>query len=544
VIALRTIRRVRLDAAGRALVWGPGLSLLSQADVVVALAPWLGVLRGPLGAVLAALGVFVWASRWLPARPAWPSLPGSRRRTSLVLFAAAWSVYACVGLHYASRLQVSGDEPHYLLMAQSLWRDADLDLENNFAREDWQEYMPGRPSPHYGAPRRDGRPFPAHSPGLPLLLAPIYALGGRRACVLLLAALASLLALQVRALAQRASGDARSALLAWAAAAGPPAFFYAFHVYTEVPSALALALALSLLLGGPGVKGAAGAALACAALPWLHVKMVPAAATLGLVALIRLRGTALAVFGTVALVMAAGYGAYYQAIFGHPTPLALYGGIPEDARSAPWRAAAGLLLDRSFGLLPHAPIFLLALAGLGATARRLHPGAWAHLLVGAAVVLPVLGWRMWWGGQCPPGRFLVPLLPFLGVALACRVASSGRGLARWSAAQLATGLALAVFMVWDPARRLLLNRGGRPTRVWDALSADTPVGRYLPSLPWPDPAEARVAAAWIVALLALLVLDRLAGRREGVDRLFQGLGLPVALLCGVGAAVDLWARAQ
>jgi hypothetical protein len=262
------------------------------------------------------------------------------------------------------------------------------------------------------------------------------------------------------------------------------------------------------------------------------------------VALARLRGRALLTFVGVAGSVAVGYMAYYQAIFGHPTPLGIYGGIvPQDARSSPWSAVPGLLLDRSFGLLWYAPIFLIALAGLGSLVARARRDAWPHLLVGLAVLGPVLGWRMWWGGQCPPGRFLVPLLPILAVALALRVAEPARGLARWRVALLALGVSLAAFMVAEPARLLLLNRGNRPTRVLSALSGGTPLERYLPSLTLPDPAEARVALLWLAAFLAVLALDHLARRHDRIDGWFRGLALPVLLLLGIGRGVDGWARA-
>jgi len=149
----------------------------------------------------------------------------------------------------------------------------------------------------------------------------------------------------------------------------------------------------------------------------------------------------------------------------------------------------------------------------------------AHLLAGLAVIAPVLTWRMWWGGQCPPGRLLVPLVPFLAAGLACG-SRRHAGVARWRAPLLACGLGLAVFMAADPGGLLLLNRGNRPTRVWAALSGETPPGRYLPSLTLPDAAEWRVAALWIVALAALLVLDRLARKSDRIDGWFRGLALP------------------
>jgi hypothetical protein len=98
-------------------------------------------------------------------------------------------------------------------------------------------------------------------------------------------------------------------------------------------------------------------------------------------------------------------------------------------------------------------------------------------------------------------------------------------------------------MAAHPGDLLLLNRANRPTRVWAALSGDVPLGRYLPSLTLADPAETRLAALWVAALGVLLVLHALARSRDRIDQLFRGLALPVAMLLGIGLAVDGWARA-
>jgi hypothetical protein len=252
------------------------------------------------------------------------------------------------------------------------------------------------------------------------------------------------------------------------------------------------------------------------------------------------------VFVGTAAIAAFAYVAFFQSVYGHPTPLATYGGhLPTGMEGAPRRAAAGLLLDRSYGLLPHAPVFLLALAGLPLAARKPLRETWPLALVLAAVLVPVLDWRMWWGGQCPPGRFLVPIVALLAVLVAVRAArDSGppRGLVRWRGPLLAAGFCLVVFTAVDPGRLLLLNRGNRPTRLWAALSGDAPVERYLPSLTHADPTEARVALLWLVALGALLALDALSRSREWANRLFGGLALPLALLLGIGMGVDAWAR--
>jgi hypothetical protein len=266
--------------------------------------------------------------------------------------------------------------------------------------------------------------------------------------------------------------------------------------------------------------------------------MIAAAAALGTIAAIRLRGRPLAAFLAVAVACAAGYLAYYYAIFGTASPLALYGGLPVAQRGSPVRALAGLFLDRSYGLIWHAPVFLVALAGLPEAWRR---RLWPHALLAVAILVPVSWWRMWWGGQCPPARFLVPLVPLLAVCAALR-AGPVRGVARWRYVLAALGLAVAVFAAARPGDLLLLNRGDRPTRLWAALSGDADVGRYLPSLVTAQPDDDRVAVVWVVALALLLTLDALARRAPRVDRLFAGTALPILLLLAAGAGIDHWAR--
>ncbi|MET0551754.1 MAG: hypothetical protein ABW221_01875 [Vicinamibacteria bacterium] len=516
--------------------WAAGLAGAAWVPGAGSLLPCLLVLKGPLAAVpflAAALATLV---RWGQLR--WPA---SLDRPPVAL-AVAFALLGSAGLWYVSGLRVSGDEPHYLLMAQSLWNERDLDLRDNFDRQDYLEYTPGPVAPHYGSPRWDGRPFPAHSPGLPVLLAPFYAVGGRRACALLLALFGALLAGQVRAVAERLGADLPSARLAWAAVLGPPVFFYGFHLYTELPSALAIAVAVRLLTPRAPLASALGAAAAIACLPWLHLKLLLAAAALAALGAARLRGRPLRGFGLVLAVAGAAFLSWYHYVFGRPSPFAIYGGMPpEFSEGSPFRALAGLLLDRSFGLLPFAPVWALALPGCVRLTRS--PDGRALLAVLGCLAGPALFWRMWWGGQCPPARFLVPAAVVLGTALAlATTAAAGRGLARWRGLLLAGGFGIALVAIARPGDLLLVNRGDRPTRLWGALSGERPIERYLPSLVFESPAETRVAIVWLVALGLLLALDALARRKARADGWF-GTPLPAIAFClFVGVLVDVWAR--
>ncbi len=495
--------------------------------------PILALWRGPLGLALLALGGALTLVR-LGVRVPSPHLGPAR------MFGIAALLYLTLGVSFTRSVAVTGDEPHYLLMAQSLWQEHDLDLRDNLARRDYLRYSAGF-DPHFGAPRLDGRPFPAHSPGLSLLLAPFLALGGRVACVIVLSILAAWLTLETRRLVMLIGGDGRAAKWAWLLVLGPPIIFYGFLIYTEVPSALAICLALRLILSGRGIGRALLAALCASALPWLHVKMIPAAVALALIASLRLKGRERLAFLGLGSLMATLYCSYYVAIFGTPLPFNLYGyggPIPRGVkRSTPLSALPGLLFDRNFGLLPFAPAFLLALTWPGKRLPAFARQTWPILLLIAAVAAPAVFWRIWWAGQSPPARFLVPLVPMLAVLAGIRISTHPEGLTRWRHVLVGWGFALALFILLQPNENLLLSTRGTPSPVWSRLSA--PAGPCLPSLVDADPTEWRVLAAWLGALAVLFIADGLAASRFETARLWQGLGLPLLwlLLLTIGTSL-------
>jgi hypothetical protein len=268
--------------------------------------------------------------------------------------------------------------------------------------------------------------------------------------------------------------------------------------------------------------------------------MIPAAAALGLLALVRLEGRARAAFGCVSVLMAAGFMAYYQVIFGVPTPMGLYGGkLPRMAKHAtPEKTVVALFLDRAYGLLPYAPVWLSAFAGFVLLARRGLRDALPHVLLAATIFLPILGWRVWFAGFCPPARFLVPLIPVLAICLALRAAGRVWGLGRWTVPLLLFGYLLVPIAVWWPEELFVVHAKHDPPRLFSWLVGQDVAMRYLPSFTVSGADTPHLMILWTVLLAVLLVLDALAARSRAVDRLFAGPVLPIALLLVVGIAVD------
>ena len=70
-----------------------------------------------------------------------------------------------------------GDEPHYLVITQSLLRDHDLRIANNHADPDYVAAF-GVLKPDKIRNGRNGEVYSIHAPGLPVLVLPAFALFG------------------------------------------------------------------------------------------------------------------------------------------------------------------------------------------------------------------------------------------------------------------------------------------------------------------------------------------------------------------------------
>ena len=149
--------------------------------------PVLQALAGPLGAIVwlggrgaAGVGVVaVAADHGARDRALEPDARSPSRSSSRPLAVAGLAAQRLTG----TALFPSGDEPHYLVIAQSLWRDGDLKIENNHQRGDYREYYPGDLEPHYLTRGTDGEIYSIHPIGIAVLLAPVYALAGYKGAV-------------------------------------------------------------------------------------------------------------------------------------------------------------------------------------------------------------------------------------------------------------------------------------------------------------------------------------------------------------------------
>ena len=340
-------------------------------------APSLLVLAGPLRWGIAALAVAGSAMSLIPvpepvegtARVRW--LPG--RHT---VFALSLAIYLFFGLWSAAAVGPGADEPHYLVITQSLLRDHDLAIENNHARGDYREYFGGELRPDFLRRGLNEVIYSIHAPGLPALLVPAYAVAGYRGAVVMLCLFGALAALAIYDLAALLAGPG-TAWLAWAATCLTVPFVpHSWLIFPEMPGALLVAWAALWLYAPLPTRSRTwiwrGTALAM--LPWLHTKFVILLAAMAAALLLRLWRTPRAAAALATPVIASvvlWIGSFYL-LYGVFDPQIPYGDFPKLyvlAANIP-RGVLGLLFDQKFGLLVYAPIYLLAVAGAWIMVRR------------------------------------------------------------------------------------------------------------------------------------------------------------------------------
>ena len=517
---------VILPAAALGLLALPYLPWLPDA------LPILRLLAGP-GRALIWFSVFA-----LIARGFWRAVPrrirftdASPRVVVLALFVIGLAISGATATVFARTILFpGGDEPHYLIIAQSLWRDGDLKIENNHTRQDYREYFEGDLRPHYLRRGTDREIYSVHPIGVSVLLTPIYAIGGYTLVVWTMAAMASAAGALAWLLAYLTSGSRTAATMAWLACClNGPWVFNSFAVYPEVPAALAVMCAWLAMSPSSSESGSQDngtwlrwmlCGVAIATLPWFSTKYVLMAGALTAIALGRLwwpeicpKNNRFAIAASAALLIPivislAGWSMFFYAIWGTFSPAAPYGSQRETKLQYLPAGAPGLLFDQEYGVIAFAPALFLALTGLVAMlaargrARRLA----LEILFATSMLLATVGaFHIWWGGSATVGRPIVSGLLLLAIPFAYRFEQHRAKPALIAAYQflLIAGLAIGLTLAIAQTGMLLAAHRSGVSRLLEWLSPTWTLWTIAPTFITQTPiAATMLTLVWIAAALA------------------------------------------
>jgi hypothetical protein len=487
-------------------------SLLVLGALLFVIAPAAGIVREPelmlAIAVVARLALF---GAFLAANA------GS---DEVVWSAAKAGVFACaVYLSLIPRVLVDvldGDEPYYVLVADSLLHDHDLDLRNQYAasvRIAGRELgaQPGDPVGSHG------EAYSRHEPFLPILLLPGYAAGGVPGAVATIAFFGGLLVWSLLLMIEGSVGSRAARIVFPLIAFGPPLLFYATRIWPEVPAAFFLSEALrrgALRAPTPALGTGAPSAPTPSSDGWRFASIVSIVA----LALLKLRFGLIAVpllaiaaldraadmRRRVVYLIAALIPFVLLLLFARGTfsarafDLAAVASLPNFARGA-----FGTMLDAQAGLLFQAPLFFVALLAL--LSMRELPSPLKTGLVAAIPYLLLLFPRSeWHGGWAPPLRYLVVFLPIFALAAALLVDRIST--AALAAIAVATAL-LALHGVAFPPRLFHIENGESATGESLSRMYAADFSRLLPSFIRMNEA-ARIASVVLLAIAALVIASR------------------------------------
>jgi hypothetical protein len=454
----------------------------------------------------------------------------------------------------------AGDEPHYLIITQSLLQDGDVRIENNHRQRDHRRYFAGDLPPDFRVRGRDKEIYSIHAPGVSALVAPAFAVAGYYGAGLLLLVLSAFGSALAWQLARTVSGRDDAAWFGWAAVTLSTTWiFHSFTIYPDGPGAVLTLTGVWALLriereirdreSGLGPWFWHGAALAL--LPWMHTRFAVLAGGIGALVLLRMAAVPNApakafAFLAVPALSFLGWIAYFIAIYGTPDPSAPYGGEEGSFGFVP-DGVAGLLFDQRFGLLAYAPVLLFALAGLGVMLAR--PAWRRHALELLFVVVPyvvvITYIAMWWGGRSAPARFLVPVLPWLAIPAAVAWSAMERRATRITALGALVFTAFASTVLVFAADGALAFNTRETAALWlEWLNGAVDLGRALP-IWWRDREtplfrgiviwSGMAAAAWY----ALRQLDARGRLRDGSAVVVAAAGI-FALAAAIAATMT-WA---
>lgn len=475
--------RTLLPLALTALVWLPFVPGRVPTFFLV----WQGPVEGGLWVLVVLLMV---ARRWRLPQPF--SQPSTAPWIAAFLAASAY-----VGGAVALRDQLPiGDEPHYLMMTQSLIKDGDLRIENNHKNRDYLPFYKFDIPPHYLTRGTDGEIYSVHAPGVSVFVLPGFAFFGYYGGVLTVIACVALGAGLAWHAAWLLTEQAVAAWMAWASVfLTAPVFLQAITVFPDAVGAVPVVAALWLAVAldtrrQVGRWSVLAVSAGLAALPWLHSRFAILAGGLGLMLWARLfttqgwrRSVAFLMLPAVAGVLWLGF---FWWIWGTPSPTAPWGtGLTSRIEWIP-RGVMGLLFDPQAGIFVPAPAYLLAVLGWPVLLRSRPRLAIETLVIGVGLLLSVASYEAWWGGQGAPGRYVVAALP---LALPAIAAAATVGRVRMLAYPLAvTSVLLLSAKVGAAHGAFAFNpeRGVNPLLGWIAPNVDMSA--------WaPQPGSAQVA---------------------------------------------------
>ncbi|HEY4035365.1 MAG TPA: hypothetical protein VGL94_15515 [Ktedonobacteraceae bacterium] len=321
----------------------------------------------------------------------------------------------------------SGDEPHYLLISETLIKYHSLDVMKAYQHRDYLSFYPGLLTPHIV--RVQGRVLPLHDVGGPILWLIPFFLFGRLGAVWFMAAISVLIVLNIYKLLLAMEIQQCIAFnVSLALALASPLCIYAHLNFIEPIAALVCVYVLRKFIErNVHISTLLMSSILLGLLPWTHVRFVLIEAPLFFMMLWRLyqqyRLHKIVYYVAYILPIALltlGLEVFSWLFMGSFNPaINQVAGHNVIFEVWPFKALFGLLFDQDHGLLICFPLSALLLVGLVLSAKKRYlTYNLSMLLISVPYVIGFTTFHDWYGGWSPPARYVFVLLPVWSFYLA------------------------------------------------------------------------------------------------------------------------------
>lgn len=358
-----------------------------------------------------------------------------------------WAAYLLYGVLILSILGVSlfariyanqpleGDQPHYVIMANSLNRQGDLNLKDDYDKKLYRSLLRIEDiDAHINFGLVDSKSekwYSIHSPGLGIIIAPILKAAGLKGVLVFMILIGATLCMLVYYWSWRLTKSRRASLLASGTLVLSVMYLNLVgYIFVDIPIAvilLALLIGLQITQDKPNQWMYAIIGALAAINVWVHVKTGLMMGTVILLALYQIYSSGrpsrqkavnaaslLIPFGIIFLLLC------YQVHrwFGVWLPNQIYKGNDQMFQLSPITSISAIFFDSFKGIFTPNPAFLLIFSGIPIW-WRLHKNS---LIWVAAVTLPSFliqsTFNDWAGGWSPAGRYQIELIPLYVPAIA------------------------------------------------------------------------------------------------------------------------------
>jgi hypothetical protein len=457
-----------------------------------------------------------------------------RKAPILLLILLNSLVFFCSAYISNQRDSPTGDEPHYLVISQTLLLYHSLDVTLDYTHGNYKVFYAGPLGPFQHTSRnRWGQLLPLHGIGAPVLWLIPFAIAGRAGTLFFMALVSVLIIVNMYLLLLSLGIQQNYALFTSVGITlASPILVFSHHNFVEPIAALLCIYILRVLFQERlRTLDLLGSSVALGVLPWIHIRFALLEIVLCCFLFARIyqengikkiKPYFLALLPMCGLFLILEVYSFF--VWGSLNPTinqANSGEVPFD--SILWRGLLGLFFDQEYGLLINFPIFLFLLGGIMLALKKgLLRFNVLILLLSVPYILTIASFHNWDGAISPPARFLTVLVPPLAfyLALALQRAHSrvvnGLFLLVMSVALLYEGISLSFpggWINWEDGYNRPLLRIGQALHLPLIKNVPSFFTKGKPSFLLPE--QAFLIAGWLAVLGGVtLVVVLLAGRQE------------------------------